>query len=97
MFEDRLFTPKYFLGWIPTSIPLGIVLGSTLGGGFGGAVAGILSLCFTGLVFLGLAYLFNKSQGKTPVNWEIIWWCYPSCSMFLFIWKLLSAGGRFYR
>lgn len=94
MFQDRLFTPKYFLGWVPTSLALSLLIGNSRQG-LSDILAVAFSSCVTGLFFLGLTYGVAKIQNKTPIQWEIVWWCYPLISILVFFWSLFRAFARF--
>jgi len=93
MFDKRVFEPKYLLGWYPASLVLSMFVGS--GQGLGFILFYAFGVCLVGLFFLGLSYLFLKFKGKTPVQLEIVWWCYPPISMFAFLWGLIRAFARF--
>ncbi|GEM_PF-3471369 len=89
MFETKKFVPKYFIGWIPSSLLLSIVIGSSEGLGF--IVFYTLGLCFAGLFFLGLSYLITKFKKEVPIQWEIVWYCYPPISILVFAWSIFRA------
>lgn len=94
MFQDRLFTPKYFLGWIPSSFAFSLVIQNPRQGLLDALALAFMG-CVTGLFFLGLTYGVAKIQNKTPVQWEIVWWCYPPISILVLCWSIFRAFARF--
>jgi hypothetical protein len=95
MFQDRLFTPKYFLGWYPSSLVFFLVTKPTAAQDLVGILALSFGLSLTGLLFLGLIYGVAKIQNKTPIQWEIVWWCYPPISILVVLWSIFRAFARF--
>lgn len=91
MLNERLFQLKYFLGWIPSAF----VMASLLNGGARvEAFAMTFALCALGLVSLGVITLVTKIRGNSPVNWEIVWWCYPAVFFLNFCWQLMRMAFR---
>lgn len=93
MFQNTTFDPKYLLGWFPSSLLLSIPVMSHRG--IGDILLYALALCFSGLVLLGINYGILSLKKQIPINWEIVWWCYPPLSMLNLFWSILRAVGRF--
>lgn len=92
MFQDRIFKPKYFLGWPGSSLPLSILVSSSNGWGIVDTLIYAFCLCLIGLFFLGLQHAVCSFKKQTPVNWEIVWWCFPTCSILSFLWGLIRRS-----
>lgn len=93
MFQNTTFEPKYLLGWFPSSLLLSIPVMSHQG--IGGIFLYALAVCFSGLVILGITYAILFFKKQVPVNWEIVWWCYPPLSMLNLCWAIFRAVARF--
>jgi biotin transporter BioY len=98
MFQDRIFEPKYFIGWIPSSLVLSVIIAQ---GNRNTSFVYILSMTvgmlLWGLIALGIINLIAsfKKPKVTPVQWEIVWWLYPPIALISVFWGLIRAVGRF--
>ncbi|MEX0272000.1 hypothetical protein AB3R30_23010 [Leptolyngbyaceae cyanobacterium UHCC 1019] len=93
MFKDSLFKPKFFLGWIPSAYLLGMLGGSSMAMGKDIWFV-VFILCMNALIALVLTTLFYKFKGKAPVNWEIVWWCFPAVFFVNIFWQLVKMAFR---
>ncbi len=93
MFKDSLFKPKFFLGWIPSAYLLAMLGGSSMAMGKDIWFV-VFILCAAGLISLGLTALVMRFKGQAPVNWEIVWWCFPAVFFVNIFWQLIKVAFR---
>lgn len=92
MFQDSFFKAKFLLGWIPSAYLLGTML-AAMGAGED-ALTITFVLCLLGLVSLGIMTVVYRFKGQAPVNWEIVWWIYPTAWFLNFFWQLIKRALR---